>query len=78
VVTLDNPGSITVTVPASLGAGFNCVCIQVGTGQVTFQAGASATVNNRQSHTKTAGQSAVVSLIASDTSTYYLAGDTEP
>ena len=76
IVTLSNAAGITVTAPTALGTGFNCVLIQLGAGQVTVQAGASATVTNRQSQLKLAGQGAVGTLIASAASTYYLAGDT--
>src|ERR1051326_6716360 len=36
IVTCDNGSAITVTVPSGLGAGFNCLVIQIGAGQVTF------------------------------------------
>ena len=75
VVTCDNGSAITVTVPAGLGAGFTCTVIQKGAGQVTF-ATSSTTVNNRQSHTKIAGQHGVVSLVATAADTFVLAGDT--
>lgn len=75
VITCNNGSAITVTVPSGLGAGFNCMVIQKGAGQVTFSP-SSTTVNNRQSHTKTAGQKAVVSLVADVADNLYLGGDT--
>lgn len=75
VVTCSNAGAITVTVPSGLGAGFNCMVIQKGAGQVTFSP-SSTTVNNRQSHTKIAGQYGVVSLVAYVADVFVLAGDT--
>lgn len=75
VITFDNAAAITVTVPSGLGAGFNCMAIQKGAGQVTFSA-SGTTVNNRQSHTKTAGQHSVVSLVADVANNFYLGGDT--
>jgi hypothetical protein len=75
IVTLNNGSGITVTVPSGLGAGFNCVCVQLGAGQVTFT-GSGATVNNRQSHTKIAAQYGEVSLVAYAANTFVLAGDT--
>lgn len=75
VVTCSNASAITVTVPSGLGAGFNCMVIQKGAGQVTFSP-SSTTVNNRQSHTKIAGQYGVVSLVAYAADVFVLAGDT--
>lgn len=75
VVTCSNASAITVTVPSGLGSGFNCMVIQKGAGQVTFSP-SSTTVNNRQSHTKIAGQYGVVSLIAYVADVLVLAGDT--
>ena len=62
VVTLSNALGITLTLPNSLPAGFVCTVIQNGSGQVTFSAQASGTLNNRSSHTKTAGVWAMCSL----------------
>jgi hypothetical protein len=75
IVTLSNAASITVTAPASLGAGFNCILIQLGAGQVTVAPGSGATVTNRQSLLKLAGSGAVGTLIASAASTYDVAGE---
>jgi hypothetical protein len=75
IVTLSNASGITVTVPSGLGAGFHCQCIQIGAGQVTFSP-SSTTVNNRQSHTKIAGQYGVVGLSAYASNVFALAGDT--
>lgn len=75
VITCSNASAITVTVPSGLGVGFNCMVIQKGAGQVTFSP-SSSTVNNRQSHTKIAGQYGVVSLIAYVADVFVLAGDT--
>lgn len=75
VLTFSNASAITVTVPSGLGVGFNCMAVQKGAGQVTFSP-SSTTVNNRQSHTKIAGQYGVVSLIAYAADVLVLAGDT--
>lgn len=63
-VLLTNASAITVTVPASLLAGFQCTWEQGGAGQVSFSGSAvtAATLNNRQSQTKAAGQHAVGGL----------------
>ena len=75
VVVLDNASAVTVTVPSGLGAGFNCSFVQKGAGQVSF-ATSSTTVNNRQSHTKIAGQYGVASVVAYAADVFVLAGDT--
>lgn len=74
VVVLDNASAVTVDVDTGLPAGFNCSFVQKGAGQVSFAG--TATVNNRQSHTKINGQYGVASIVAYDTDTYILAGDT--
>jgi len=65
---------MTLNVDTGLPASFNCSFIQKGAGDVTF--GGTATVNNRQSHTKINGQYGVASIVAYATDTYILAGDT--
>jgi hypothetical protein len=74
VVTLNNATAITLTVPAGLGAGFNCVVIQLGAGAATFTA-SSTTIHQRQSLTATAGQYAVARLTAYAADTFALSGD---
>ena len=74
VVVLNNASPITVDIDTGLPAGFNCSFVQKGAGQVSFAG--TATVNNRQSHTKINGQYGVASIVAYATDTYILAGDT--
>ena len=75
VLMFTSNSAITITVPTGLNVGFSVSVIQAGTGQITFSA-SSTTINNRQSHTKTAGQWAVASLIQRTTNNFVLAGDT--
>lgn len=75
LIVLNNTSEITVTVPSGLSNGFNCTVLQKGAGAVAFSA-SGTTINNRQSHTKTAGQYAMATLICYDTNTFVLAGDT--
>ena len=75
IVKFESGSAVTLTLPSGLGLGFNCTVIQYGAGQITFSASGS-TLYNRQSHTKTAGQYAVVSLISCHADLYILAGDT--
>lgn len=74
IVTLDNGSAITVTVPSGLGAGFNCILIQLGAGLVSFTA-SGTTLNNRQSFVDSAGQYAMMSLAAYAANTFALGGD---
>jgi hypothetical protein len=67
--------AVTITVPTGLSIGFTITIIQAGTGQITFSA-SSTTINNRQSHTKTAGQWAVAGLIQRSSNNFVLSGDT--
>jgi predicted secreted protein len=80
VITLSNGSAITITVHQAATAGFNCMIIQLGAGQVTVAAGGTGAVRNRSSHTKLAGQYAMGSLfVVSNAGTapqVYLAGDT--
>lgn len=75
VVVLNKGSAVNLTVPSGLGAGFTCSVIQKGAGQITFVA-SSTTINNRQSHTKIAGQHGVATLIATASDVFVLAGDT--
>ena len=66
---------VSVTVPTGLNVGFTVTIIQAGSGQITFTT-SSTTLNNRQGHSKTSGQWAVVSLIQRTSNNFVLAGDT--
>jgi hypothetical protein len=55
--------AVTLTVPNNLPADFTCLIIQQGSGQVTFSAASGTTLVNYDSHTKTAGQKAIATLI---------------
>ena len=75
MIVINNSENATVTVPQGLSAGFNCSFLQKGAGSISFSA-SGTTINNRQSHTQTAGQYAMATLICYDTDTFILAGDT--
>ena len=66
----------TLTVTGPIAAGFNCLIIQADGGQTIFAAGGGATVLNRQSHTKIAGENGIASLVCGATDSVILAGDT--
>jgi hypothetical protein len=81
VVELTNGSSITLTLPSTLAVGFCCTIVQGGAGQVNVSAGSGATLRNRQSHTKLAGQWSGATLYVRTNSggsaaEYVLNGDT--
>ena len=77
---LTSSTAITITLPNNLQTGFLVTIIQAGTGQITFSSASGASLRNRQSFTKTAGQFAVCTLqiISNSSGTnaeYLLSGD---
>ena len=76
ILKFTSSNAITLTVPHNLVIGFNCTVIQNGSGQITFSDNGSSTLYNRQSHTKTAGQYAVVKLTSCVADKFILSGDT--
>jgi hypothetical protein len=67
--------AVTIEVPSTLAAGFNCLIIQAGTGQVTINAGSGATVNSFASLNRTAGRHATAALVRVASATYNLSGN---
>lgn len=67
--------AVTITVPSTLAAGFSCMVIQSGAGQVTFAAGSGATLNSFGNLLKTSGQHAPSSLIRIGAGIYNLSGN---
>ena len=75
-LNINSVSATTVTVPTGLPTGFTVSLCQLNTGQVTISGAVGVTINNRQTHTKTAGQHAVVSLVGTSLDTYVFVGDT--
>lgn len=80
-ITFNNGSSVSAKLPNNLGLGFTCECIQLGAGQVGFFPRSGATLSNRSSQTKIAGQNGaarltVYSVGAGVSASYNLAGDT--
>ncbi len=76
VIYYAGSGAITLTFPNSLTANtFSCAVVQGGAGVVTCSAGSGATMNNRQSATGTAGQYAMVGILAVVSTKFILSGD---
>ena len=69
IVTLNNASPITVTVPTGLGAGFECVLIQLGAGGVSLTA--SGTTLTTTATTAGVGQAITIFATAADTLVAY-------
>lgn len=67
--------AVTVTVPSGLSANFDCMILQLGTGQITFAAGSGVTLRAALSADKSAYQYAAISLISIGTDEYLLTGE---
>lgn len=80
IITLNNASAITLTIHSAAPAGFNCLIIQKGAGQVTVAAGGTGNVRNYDGHTKLAGQYAMGSIFvesnAGSAPEVYLGGNT--
>ena len=71
-VLICNSGSdFSLTIPEdTLPKGFNCLIVQKGAGEITLAAASgNVTIRNRNSHTKTADQWAIMTLICIDATT---------
>jgi hypothetical protein len=75
VVRCTASSAVTITVPSTLAAGFSCMIIQAGTGQVTFAQGSGATINSFGNLLRTAGQHAPASLMRVASGVYNLSGN---
>ncbi len=75
VVTINSGTPVIVTVPSALPAGFNCLIVQLGAGQVTLAAGSGVAILNRQSYTKLAGQYAIATVVSHTANNYISSGD---
>jgi hypothetical protein len=74
IVTLSNAASITLTCPSGLGAGFSCLIVQLGAGQVTVVAGGGTTLNSYSGLTDLSGQYAMGTIAAIAANTFILGG----
>ena len=74
IIVCSSSSAVTITVPASLPSGFNCMIIQSGSGQVSLSA-SSTTLNNRNG-SATAGQHAIMTLVHLGSNLFVVSGDT--
>jgi len=75
VITMNNASAITLTIPTSLTAGFNCMIVQYGAGTVTITGASGVTVVNRSNYNKTGGQYAIVTIVSPVANTFITGGD---
>jgi hypothetical protein len=75
VIYFTSNSAVTVDTDTGLGAGFSCVLVQGGTGQITVTAAGGTTVVSYGAFIKTAGQYASVSVLCPVADTFYLNGD---
>ena len=76
VIYCTSNSAVTINTATGLGAGFSCVVLQGGTGQITFSQGASTTLVSFANLLKSAGQYAMVSLVCPVANTFVLSGST--
>jgi hypothetical protein len=75
VITMNSASAITLTIPAGLTAGFNCMVVQYGAGTVTIAGASGVTIVNRSNYSKTGGQYAIVTIVSPVANTFITGGD---
>lgn len=77
LVTGNDSSTQTFTIPdGTFSVGTVLTIMQKGSSKITFSTATGQTINNRQGHTQTAGQYAIVALTQYTTDTWVLTGDT--
>lgn len=75
VIYFTSGSAITIDTATGLGAGFSCLVIQGGAGQITFNQAVSTTLVSYASLVKTAGQYAAASVVCPVADTFLLTGN---
>lgn len=75
VIRSDAASAISVTIPAGLPSGFNCMVLQYGAGQITFSPAAGVTLINRNNYNKTIGQYALVTVLHIGSNVVVISGE---
>lgn len=73
---INSATDVTGTMPSGFQSGIGFPVLVIGSGAFVPSTGAGTAINNRQSHTKTAGIYAVASLISYSADNYLFIGDT--
>lgn len=74
IICFTSASAVSVVVPPGLGAGFSCACIQAGAGVLNFSAGAGVVLGNVDNAFKSSGRHASVSVLATASDSFVLAG----
>jgi len=72
-VTCDNGSAVTVTVPAGLAEGFNCIVVQLGAGTVSFAA-SGTTLNSAGALVDISAQYASATVLSTSSNVFVLGG----
>lgn len=75
IIRCTSASAVTVTIPSTLAAGFSCMVIQGGVGQITIAADSGTTLNSFGALVKTAGLHAPASIIRVEAGVYNLSGN---
>lgn len=75
VIQSNAASAITVTIPAGLPTGFNCMVLQYGAGQITFSPASGVTIINRNSYNKTIGQYALATVLHIGSNVVIISGE---
>ena len=75
VIQSNAASAITITIPAGLPTGFNCMVLQYGAGQITFSGASGVTIINRNGFTKSIGQYALVTILHIGSNNVIISGE---
>lgn len=75
VIYCTSGSAVTITTAVGLGAGFSCLVIQGGDGQVSFSQGSSTTLASYASLVKIDGKYAVATIVCPVANTFILMGN---
>jgi hypothetical protein len=74
VINMTSASAVTITIPAGLPDGFNCMVFQSGAGQITFS-GSGITLINRSGYTKSIGQNALITVLHLGSNNVVISGE---
>jgi hypothetical protein len=77
VIVVNESSTAYITIPASLGSGFNCEVVQKGVGRVVILAGSGVSAVGYNLGVATIGQYGVIKIVPIATDSYYITGDSD-
>lgn len=75
ILLINSASEVQLTVPPGLASDFSATLVQIAAGKALWVEGAGVDINNRQGYQRTAGQYAVMGLIAIAQDQYVIYGD---